>query len=493
MPTLKLVDCVGRASHYFQIIGCELLLALTFAPPIFTPPIFAPQTFATIRPEFLITNPPTQGVVVRNPIGAKLNEALMRYEAYGLSGTFLVSKDGQIVLHKGYGLADRERGVPNTPATLFEMGSITKTFTAAAILRLEMQGKLKTDDLISRYLGDFPKPKSSTTIYHLLAHKSGLIVEGASLSGDGADRDRFIRDMKDTPAESLPGEKYRYTNAGYSVLAAIIEKVSGEPYESFVRDQLFKPAGLTNTGFRGDFVNNDARLARGYLGTPERIEEGPPLAYLWGTRGAGGIISTVGDMHKWLLAEQGDKILSVAAKNKAFAPSPTEQYGWHVQKSSRGTPLLDKGGGQVNFATHILYFPSEKLAIVYASNNLQQRWRRTLNAVLPKIALGENYELPPPIINLEATTLNRYTGSYSAPSRGTFQIRAKEGYLYVTENSLSLPVSVLFFPQSRNVFTGFDPLNSKVISLRFEMTADGSVKDLIVGSAAVMLKANKLR
>jgi CubicO group peptidase (beta-lactamase class C family) len=94
---------------------------------------------------------------VESEIGTKLNELLSRYESYGLSGTFLVAKDGQVVLLKGYGLADREQRFPNTPDTLFEMGSITKTFTAAAILRLEMQGKLKTDDLISRYLGEFPK------------------------------------------------------------------------------------------------------------------------------------------------------------------------------------------------------------------------------------------------------------------------------------------------------------------------------------------------
>ena len=192
-------------SAMLRLVVCVLLLALLLAP--------------TIRPVPL-TNASPQGPVVNNRIGAKLDEALMRYESYGLSGTFLISRDGQIVLHKGYGSADRGRGVRNTPATLFEMASITKTFTAAAILRLEMQGKLKTDDLISRYLGDFPKPKSSATIYHLLAHKAGLVVEGASLSSDGADRDRFIQDIKDTPAQSPPGEKYRYTNAGYSVLCS---------------------------------------------------------------------------------------------------------------------------------------------------------------------------------------------------------------------------------------------------------------------------------
>ena len=102
-----------------------------------------------------------------------------------------------------------------------------------------------------------------------------------------------------------------------------------------------------------------------------------------------------------------------------------------------------------------------------------------MNAVLPKIALGEDYQLPPAVINLDATTLSRYTGSYSASSGSTFQIRAKDGYLYVSENNLSLPSSVLFLPQSHSEFTGFDPADSKIISLRFEMTADGSVANLV--------------
>jgi len=204
-----------------------------------------------------------QRAVDKGETTLKLDQLLSRYEQYGLSGTFLVAIDGQIVLYKGYGLADRERHIPNTPNTLFEMGSITKTFTAAAILRLEMQRKLKTTDLLSKYLGPLPPAKATATIYHLLAHKSGLIVEGAALSGDGTSRDRFIQDMKDTPAASTPGEEYRYTNAGYSLLAAIIERVSRQKYETFVREQLFRPAGLGDTGFRGDFARTDPRVARG--------------------------------------------------------------------------------------------------------------------------------------------------------------------------------------------------------------------------------------
>lgn len=419
-------------------------------------------------------------IVVDGELGAKLDELLTRYQQYGFSGTVLIARAGRVVLHKGYGLADREKKIANTTNTLFEMGSLTKTFTAAAILRLEMQGRLKTSDSISKYLGEFPKPKAAATIHHLLTHTAGLMGDGATRSDDGSDREKFIQGMKDTPIESPPGEKYRYTNAGYSLAAAIIEKVSGQSLETFVREQLFKPAGMTNAGFRGDFNHDDLRLSRGYLGTPERIEEGPPLAYLWGTRGAGGIISTVEDIYAWHLALQGKHILSEAAKEKAFYPWSNEGYGWHVQTDSSGRRLIQKGGGQANFASHFLFYPDDKLVIVWASNNLQQRWRQALNRAIPRAVFDENYILPPTVVDMDTARLRRYAGLYAAASGGKVQLRSSNGYLFSYENDLSLPISVLFFPQSPTTFNGFDVRNLKLVSLRFTVSDDGSVQELIL-------------
>lgn len=144
----------------------------------------------------------------------------------GYSGAVLVAQNGEIILHKGYGLADRERRIQNTPSTLFHVASVGKIFTAAAVLKLEMQGKLKTSDLISKYLGEFPKEKSGATIHHLLTHTAGLTVDGST--PDYSSRKAFVQSVKDAPVESKPGEKYRYTNAGYIVLAAIVEEVSGQ-------------------------------------------------------------------------------------------------------------------------------------------------------------------------------------------------------------------------------------------------------------------------
>lgn len=406
--------------------------------------------------------------VVDGPLGKKLDALLTRYAQYGLSATVLVARDRHIVLHKGYGLADRERRIANSSDTLFEMGSITKTFTAAALLRLEMDGKLHTADLVSQHLGEFPGPKAGVTLDHLLMHKGGLQVEGSDLHIDGKDRDVFVEAMKKTVMESAPGEAYRYTNSGYSVLAAVVEKVSAQPFETFLRQTLLLPAGMTKSGFRGDFAAGDRRIARGYLGSPQRIEEGPELQYVWGNRGAGGLIATVGDVYRWSLALQGNAILSESARQKMFAPAPTEQYGWHVETTDRGTPLIQKGGGQVNFATHILQFPADDLTIVFASNNLQQRWRRTLTTNLPKVALGETYLLPPQTIRFKAKSVQRNLGAYRDEAGAAVDISAGEGALVLGTKAASLPSTVRFFPTARSTFHGVDTAKSQLVSLTFD-------------------------
>ena len=404
--------------------------------------------------------------IIAGPLAARLDTLLTRYAAYGFSGTVLVAKDDRVVLHKGYGLADRERGVPNTPATLFEIGSLTKTFTAAAVLQLEARGKLRTDDQIGQYLGPFPPPKDRATIHHLATHTAGLVPEGAELAY-GPDCARFIQSVKEVPAEAEPGARYRYTNAGYSVLAAVVEVASGESYESYVRRHLFAPAGISGARFRGDPALDSARLARGYLGTPAEVKEGPSAPYLWGTRGAGGIVATVGVLYRWHLALQDSAVLPPAARAKMFYPWPEESYGWHVETTERGTPFINKGGGMPAYASQVLYYPAARLAILWASNDLVQRWRQALNRGLTAVALGELVVLPPPVAAADSLMLRRYAGRYVAPSGTAVEFRARGEYLYAVENELSIPTSVPFRPTAPGAFTGFDPAAVKIIALQF--------------------------
>jgi CubicO group peptidase (beta-lactamase class C family) len=403
---------------------------------------------------------------VDGPVGARVDSLLARYAAYGFEGAVLVAKDGRVVLVKGYGLSDHERNIPNRAGTLFEMNSITKTFTGAAILRLEADGKLRTTDSLFRFLGPLDGPKRGATIEHLATHTAGLVREADGARLDGSDRDAFLASVKRLPAESPPGERYRYTNAGFSVLAGIVEIASGESYDAYLRRHLFAPAGMTVAGFRGEFRPDDPRLAHGYIGTPGGLEPGPPNPYTWGTIGAGGVVTTVGEMYRWHLALHEGRIVPEAQRTRMFAPRPTEGYGWHVGTGAHGRQI-DKGGGSPDFASQLLYFPDHGLVVIWASNNLRQRWRRTLNAGIVAAALGEPVTALPPVTAIPAAVLIARAGRYRASSGEIVELRAGPGYLFAADSTLGVPAHLMFFPQSASEFTGFDPVRGTLVPLRF--------------------------
>jgi CubicO group peptidase (beta-lactamase class C family) len=413
---------------------------------------------------------------VVGPLGARLDTHLTRLAAYGFTGTVLVAGDGQVVLLKGYGLADVDRGIPNSGGTRFEMNSMTKMFTGVAILRLAAQGRIRLSDPIARYFTSLPPAKQRATISQLATHTSGLIVRGTPLAGDS--REAFVRDVARTPIESPPGERYRYTNAGFSLLAALIEKVSGEPYEHYLRHHLFIPAGMTSALFRNEIPRNDPRFAHGYVGTPQGLEPGPPNPYVWGTIGAGGVWCTVGDMYRWVTALEGGRVLGQAEWRTLLAPPPPpalEAFGWHVETTGDGGDLIQKGGGSDDFASHILYYPHEHVVVIWASNNLRQRWRRTLNGVLPKLIFDStDADSLPPVVALPAATLQARSGRYFSTGK-PLELLAGPGYLYAAANALRVPIDVMFFPQDTLHFTAFDPSTGQRTRLSFDPDLGGSM------------------
>ena len=398
-------------------------------------------------------------------LGARLDAQLQRFAEYGFWGTVLVAREGKIALLKGYGFADARRGVRNTPATRFEMNSITKTFTGAAILRLYAEGRLAPGDPVERLLGAFPAAKQGATIEHLARHTSGLIVKGIDLAGDT--RAAFVQSAKNTPRESPPGEQYRYTNAGFSLLAAIIEITSGGTYEDYLRHQLFAPAGMRSACFRDEVGPEDSLYAHGYTGTPAKLEPGPPNPYVWGTRGAGGVWATVGDMYRWVTAIEEGRIVPDDQRRIMFtAPPPParEAYGWHEETLPDGKLLIQKGGGSDDFASHLLYYPKERVLIIWATNNMRQRWRQTLNRTIPAIVFGGTSLSMPAVVQLPQPVLRGCAGYYFSAA-DTLEIRAAQEHLYAARNQLGVPTEVMFFPQGDGVFTGFDPQGAKVTRL----------------------------
>lgn len=366
--------------------------------------------------------------VVRTELGSKLDEYLTRLTDLGFSGAVLAARDGTVILSKGYGLADREKGTAVTPATILPIGSITKQFTGAAILKLEMQGKLKVEDSISKYFKEVPPDKAGITLHQLLTHTAGLESDYGPSDFEEVSRDEIIRRTMHGPIQSAPGSQHHYSNAGYSLLGAIIELVSSQSYEAFLRENLFKPAGMLETGYKLPFWSSD-RMAQGYRrgerwGTIlERpwASDGP----YWNLRANGGIHSTIGDMYKWHLALEGDKILSAVAKKKYFAPHVDEGsgdsfygYGWVTWTTPHRSRISHNGGNGV-FMADFRRYKDKGVVILGMSNNADLDFIRVA-PILEKIVFGDEYATPPQAVKIDPAILQRYSGTYALPSGAKF-------------------------------------------------------------------------
>lgn len=308
-------------------------------------------------------------------------QAIMRdFDAEGFSGVVLVERQGTLEFLQAYGYADRRRKIRNTPDTRFGMASLTKPFTAAAILKLQEQGKLRTSDRLDRYIGPLNPPKNLATIHHLALHRAGL---GTSFPGNT--RETFLQSVRTSPAEWKPGEKYRYTNLGYGVLAAIIEIVSGTSYNDYVRHSILLPLGLREAYFRDEMVPG---LALGYQTPPDNPEPAPNAPLEWGRRGSGGMMISVPDLLTAFKGLRSGKVLSRASLEIMFHPWPDEGYGWHVRKDAAGRRLIEKSGGNPSYASHLFHYPDDQVTIIWATNSLHKRFRADLNRRLCEAVLG---------------------------------------------------------------------------------------------------------
>lgn len=323
---------------------------------------------------------------VSGPLGERLDSLMTANAAAGFSGVVLIISQDRVLLHKGYGYADIESRHPHSPTSLFEMASVSKTITAAAILRLQDQGRLAVSQPIAQYLPDVPAAKAQATVHHLATHTAGLVPRGVPLSYD-RDREAFLSSIWSVPLETEPGTSYRYTNAGYGVLAALVEVLSGESFESYVRREVFGPSGMAHARFTGETPSGDERLVRGHAWANDRprlVTEDP---YDWSLRGAAGVVTTVSDLYRWHLGLRQGKVLSPGATALMFHPWPVEGYGWHVEHSDNIGGRIHKGGGLPYVATQILYYPGPNLFVAWAANDMSRPWRRALNDTLPAVVL----------------------------------------------------------------------------------------------------------
>jgi len=332
------------------------------------------------------------------------------------SGVILITRGEQALFRKGYGDAVREFDVPVTPETKFQVASVSKSFTAAAILLLEQQGKLRTSDPLDRYLPGYPNG-GRLTLHHLLAHTSG--IPNVNSLPDYDDKSRFpqrlteiISWFKDRPLEFEPGARYSYSNSNYNLLADVIEKVSGKSYGEFMEEAVFRPLGMTDTAHHGDAKAVIPRLAAGYAPAGgDAVERAPFLDWSIKT-GNGSLYATADDLARWDRALYGDALLKEASRRKIFAEH-TEGvgYGWFVRKGKH--PSLGSSGRAPGFSASIERFTNDKVCVIVLSN-LYSSLAQSMAGDIAAIVFGEDRQplIPATPVALAEAELVRYLGRY---------------------------------------------------------------------------------
>lgn len=310
----------------------------------------------------------------------EIDSYLSKGVSNGFSGSIFIVKEDHILLNKGYGMADKENNISYMPNTVAPIGSVTKQFTATAILKLVELNKINLTDPLSNFFKDIPKDKKDITIHQLLTHSAGLIDGIGEGDFDNIPMEKYFKTLLRTKLLHHPGSQYAYSNAGYSILARIIELASGQDYEHFLNKYLFKPAGMKQTGY---FIPqwNDSLVAKGYahsfvnIGTMiSRYQKMGNVT--WGLKGNGGIHSTTKDMYKWYKALKSNKILSKSSFEKLTTPYIIEQaegishyaYGWAIYESENNTKIISHNGGNGIFFHDFIWIPEDKILIILFTN-----------------------------------------------------------------------------------------------------------------------------
>jgi D-alanyl-D-alanine carboxypeptidase len=333
------------------------------------------------------------------------------------SGAVLVAKDGKPLFRKGYLLANREWNIPNAPDTKFRLGSITKQFTATAILELAEQGKLKLDDPISKYYAAAPESWAKVTIHHLLTHTSGIpsytSMPGffAKQSRDDRTPEEIIQLTQDKPLEFEPGVKWNYDNTGYILLGYVIEKASGEKYADYVHAHIFEPLGMHDTGYdmAADILPH---RATGYSVNAKGWRNSPYLAMSL-PYAAGSLYSTVDDLLIWDQAIYAGKLLTPESWKKMFTAYLHEYgYGWGIDEQFHQRHI-SHGGGINGFATFISRFPDAKVTVIALGNTDSAASGRIATA-LAGMLFGEKVAIPAPFVEakIDPKLLDQYPGAY---------------------------------------------------------------------------------
>lgn len=325
-----------------------------------------------------------------NSIG-KENSLENRLESYidecnknGLSANVLVAKDGDILYSGGVGLRNKTEKLSVTEETIFTTGSLTKQFTATAILKLQEEDKLSVNDSIYNFFENVPKDKQNITIHQLLTHTSGIVGNlGYGVDFVPISKEKFLNETYNSPLDFEPGKQFSYSNVGYSILAMIIEKVTQTDYETYLQENLFQKAGMKHTGYLTPKWDT-TQIAHGYKcgedwGTHLIKWKAGSNQISWHLKGNGGILSNPSDLYKWYIALKENKIISKKSFEQLTFPHVKENesgdshyaYGWTIMNSDSNTKIIAHNGSNGVFYADFIQLPVENTVIIYMTNELR--------------------------------------------------------------------------------------------------------------------------
>jgi|GEM_PF-862943 len=384
--------------------------------------------------------------VALGPLGTRMDEYLTRAVPYGFSGSVFVMDQEGVILHRAYGMANVARRIPNQIDTLFDMGSITKGFTATAIALLESEGRLSFGQRLSDYFPNAPADKRDITIQQLLTHTAGLIDLTNPNDYLVISREQFLTDLFKTPLLAPPGAQWSYSNAGYSVLAAIIEKLSGVSYERFLRDRLLAPAGMVDTGYRLARWSNDSADRSAHTYTPP-VDHGSPLGRLrptggphWILLGNGGMITTTADLCRFEAALRRGRPVAPPVQATLFAgrversATAKQGYAWTEENFPEGR-AVHHGGDAPLFGLNAEFrrYPERHVTIGFLGTTRLKgsSSRHAIMRGLTSILFRGEVPRPPQVAAAPAAALRPLEGEYAIGSDSRLVIRQHAGHLLI--------------------------------------------------------------
>ncbi len=393
---------------------------------------------------------PCQALTDRQ-IASRLRAYLKPFdETKNLSGTVLVARRGRVLFRQSYGMASYELQVPNSTETRYHIASVSKPFTALAILQLQEQRRLILSDPVSHYIPDFPNG-DRITLDNLLTHTSGIhdindLPDYDIFARSPHTVEQLVAKFASLPLDFQPGTDQQYSNSNYNLLALVLEKISGDSYADYLRRHVFEPAGMQNSGPDGDASRVIPSLASGYV--PAGISDYERAPYIdWSNKtGNGSLYSTADDLYRFDRALNTDTLLKSATRQRYFVDGTENRYGWYTWRRA-GHRLMAAKGRSPGFTAELDRFPDDDVTIILLSNSYSTVSQDPMAAGLAAIVFGQQTPPSTPIhaVKIPDSLLASYAGQYQyGPDyfdpNAKFTLTAKPGFLLMHIGEQHMPL-----------------------------------------------------